>query len=371
MFGEGPAWQNRITLGVANALRSGDLAYIYGWDTMDTRSAANDWQAGLGYRLPILRRGRQALAFTGGFQHWRFPSVKTGTNDWLTYEQLAYNTKVAPRFPFLVTSESWTLLKSPLPTGTLLHTQAWLQYDILKHDKLTIAFRNGPAHTYSWNFYGTRGNVGTISRAVLQIGFRDVKSICLCYLLMQLCSDDSRLESSEREKLWKHAFATAKIASEISRRRPWISGEKAYVYGLLHDFGRVAMAYSFNEHYRAIANLAELRGVSPWYVELQYGLTHTTIGRWIAAKWSLPEVFQRVMEFHHQPERSPSYGPEVKLIALADILANADRHPGLLDDPQTHAICRELFITEDEWDDYQEVLTEIRVQVDQFWNLLK
>jgi HD-like signal output (HDOD) protein len=220
-------------------------------------------------------------------------------------------------------------------------------------------------------FYGTRGSIGTISRAMLQIGFQDVKSICLCYLLMQLCSDDSRLESSEREKLWKHAFATAKIASEISRRRPWISGEKAYVYGLLHDFGRVAMAYSFGEHYRAIASLAELRGVPPWYVELQYGLTHTTIGRWIAAKWSLPEVFQRVMEFHHQPEKSPSYGPEVRLIALADILANADRHPGLLDDPQTHAICRELFITEDEWDDYQEALAEIRVQVDQFWNLLK
>jgi HD-like signal output (HDOD) protein len=220
-------------------------------------------------------------------------------------------------------------------------------------------------------FYGTRGSIGTISRAMLQIGFQDVKSICLCYLLMQLCSDDSRLESSERERLWKHAFATAKIASEISRRRPWISGEKAYVYGLLHDFGRVAMAYSFGEHYRAIASLAELRGVPPWYVELQYGLTHTTIGRWIAAKWSLPEVFQRVMEFHHQPERSPSYGPEVRLIALADILANADRHPGLLDDPQTHAICRELFITEDEWDEYQEALAEIRVQVDQFWNLLK
>jgi hypothetical protein len=158
MFGEGPAWQNRITLGVANALRSGDLAYIYGWDTMDTRTAANDWQAGAGYRVPVLRKGRQALALTVGFQHWRFPSVKCGTNDWLTYEQLAYNTKVAPRFPFLVTSESWTLLKSPLPTGTLLHTQAWLQYDILKHDKFTMAFRNGPAHTYSWNFYGTQGN---------------------------------------------------------------------------------------------------------------------------------------------------------------------------------------------------------------------
>ncbi len=220
-------------------------------------------------------------------------------------------------------------------------------------------------------FYGARGSIGTISRAMLQIGLEEVRSICLCYLLMQLCSDDGRFEELERERLWKHAFTTAKIASEISRKRPWISAEKAYVCGLLHDFGRVAMAYTFGEHHRAISGLADLRGVPAWYIELQYGLTHTTIGRWIATKWSLPEVFQRVMEFHHQPEKSPSYGPEVRLVALADILANADRFPSLLDDPQTHAVCRELYIADEEWDDYQGALAEIRLQVDQFWNLLK
>ncbi len=220
-------------------------------------------------------------------------------------------------------------------------------------------------------FYGSRGGIGTISRAMLQIGIQEVKSICLCYLLMQLCADDRRLEEAERERLWKHAFATAKMASAIARRRPWISGEKAYVYGLLHDFGRVAMAYSLTEHFRAIWDLAELRGVSPWIIELQYGLTHTTIGRWIAAKWALPEVFGRVMEFHHQPERSPSFGPEVRLIALADILAHSDRLPSLLEDPQTLAICRDLFITEEEWEECREALPEIRVQVDQLWNLLK
>ncbi len=131
------------------------------------------------------------------------------------------------------------------------------------------------------------------------------------------------------------------------------------------------MAYSLTEHFRAIWDLAELRGVSPWIIELQYGLTHTTIGRWIAAKWALPEVFGRVMEFHHQPERSPSFGPEVRLIALADILAHSDRLPSLLEDPQTLAICRDLFITEEEWEECREALPEIRVQVDQLWNLLK
>lgn len=220
-------------------------------------------------------------------------------------------------------------------------------------------------------YYGARGTVETISRAMLQIGLQEVRSICLCYLLMQLCSENDRLEESERERLWKHAFTTAKVASEISRKRPWISGEKAYVYGLMHDFGRVAMAYSFGEHHQAIANLADLRGVPAWYIELQYGITHTTIGRWIATRWSLPEVFQRVMEFHHQPDRSPSCGPEVRLIALADILANSDRFPKLLDDPQTHVIRRELYVTEEEWEGYQEALTEIRQQVDQFWNLLR
>ncbi|MBI4902034.1 MAG: hypothetical protein HY820_00260 [Acidobacteria bacterium] len=154
MFGEGPAWQNKVTVGMNNAWRAGDSVTLYGWNTLDTRSEVNSWQAGIGYKLPVWRRKNHAVHLGTGLQHWDFPSVKTGTVDWLVPGNLVYQTKVR-RTPVTVTSDSWTLLRSRLPMGTLLHTQAWLHRDIVKRERVQVSFKHGPAHTYSWNFYGT------------------------------------------------------------------------------------------------------------------------------------------------------------------------------------------------------------------------
>jgi len=172
MFGEGPAWQTRVTTGLSNAFTSGDSLFLYGWNTHDVPSHSNDYQAGIGYKLPVWRRGRQQLSLGTGFQHWRFPSVKTGTHDWLIPGNLAYQTR-AGKVPLIVTSDSWTLLKSPLPAGSLLHTQAWAQHTLLKHDAVQVHFRHGPAHTYSWNFYGTQGNRVVRYQTMLIIAFKD------------------------------------------------------------------------------------------------------------------------------------------------------------------------------------------------------
>lgn len=219
-------------------------------------------------------------------------------------------------------------------------------------------------------YYGMRGEIFTLSRAIMVMGFDQAKSLCLCTLLLHLCSKQAPLESSQREKLWKHAFATARIASEIARKRPWISVEKAYVLGLLHDIGRIVLATHFKEHYKAISSIAERKKLPDWYVELQYGLNHATIGKWIAIKWALPEVFQSVIEFHHTPEKCASSRAEAHMIALADILAHAQDDPGPVNDEVTLSHCRELCITEEEWSEHQERMSRIWPEVDQFWTLL-
>ena len=156
VFGEGPAWQNRVDSGLSNLFTKSDSLFVYGANSFDAPSRVNNWQAGLGYRRPVWQRGKHEFTFTGGLQHWLFPAVKTGTNDWLTYENLTYRT-TAWKFPFFVTNDSWSLLKSPLPLGTLLHTQAWLEHPLFKKESVRISFRHGPAQTYSWGFYGTNG----------------------------------------------------------------------------------------------------------------------------------------------------------------------------------------------------------------------
>lgn len=156
-FGNGPAWQNRITTGLANAFRSGDTILLYGSDTSDVRDHSHNWQGGIGYRVPVLKKRKHLLSLGAGLQHWRFPSVKTGTNDWLAAGNLLYQAQ-GSRLGFNATSDSWTLLHSPLPLGSVVHTQTWLQTTLLKREWGRVTFRTGPAHTYSWNFWGTNGN---------------------------------------------------------------------------------------------------------------------------------------------------------------------------------------------------------------------
>ncbi|MDY0042199.1 MAG: HDOD domain-containing protein [Desulforhabdus sp.] len=220
-------------------------------------------------------------------------------------------------------------------------------------------------------FYGQRSQVTTLSRAITIIGYYRVRAICLSSLLIEFFSSPTSLDALQKESLWKHAFATARIASEIADKRPWISREQAYILGLLHDLGRVIMAVHFSRHFRAIQNMAKSWKVPMWWAENHYGLTHTQTGKWAAVKWAFPMLFQEIMEFHHRPNTAPSNAPEVKMINLADVLAHSREYPQSVNNDCTMLLCKELFITEDEWSLHQDRLNEIWPEVDQLWELLK
>ena len=164
-FGDGPAWQNRVTITTSEVFRKGDSFSVMGWDTHDTPSHSNDWLAGASYRTRLIAKPRHLLYVSAGVQKWRFPSVACGTNDWLGAWQLQYQTRVK-KLPIMLNQDSWTLFHSPLPKGTLLHTQLYTEHPLIEKPEWKLALRHGPQHTYSWNFYGTNGN-----RVVRYAGF--------------------------------------------------------------------------------------------------------------------------------------------------------------------------------------------------------
>jgi hypothetical protein len=156
-FGEGPGWQNRVTTGLSNVLRAGDSIAVYGADAFDVPSHVNNWQAGVGYKTQVIKKPNHSLTLGSGLQHWRFPNVKTGAHDWLIPGNLIYQTRIG-KLPFVVNSDSWTILSSPMTRGSVLHTQTWLQHALLNRDRVRVTFSHGPAHTYSWNFWGANGH---------------------------------------------------------------------------------------------------------------------------------------------------------------------------------------------------------------------
>lgn len=157
MFGEGPAWQSKGTLSLNNALVNGDSVSFFGWKTFDAPTANVNHQFGVSYRAVVYRKRGQSLSLGGGVQRWVFPHVLTGTRDWLVAGNLHYQTKVW-KAPFSVTSDSWSLLHSNLPKGSLVNTQVHNVQPLFRNDSWQVSLKHGPHHTYSWGFYGTQGH---------------------------------------------------------------------------------------------------------------------------------------------------------------------------------------------------------------------
>jgi hypothetical protein len=156
-FGKGADWQNRLTLSLNNLWREGDSLSAFGWSTTDLPTATPNWQAGMMYKNRIFKTKRHSLVLGGGGQRWVLPSVKTGAKDWLLAGNLVYTTSIG-RVPITVTQDSWSLLRSTLPTGSALYTQVNTQHTLLKREGLQLALRHGPHYTYAWGFYGAQGN---------------------------------------------------------------------------------------------------------------------------------------------------------------------------------------------------------------------
>ncbi len=219
--------------------------------------------------------------------------------------------------------------------------------------------------------YGHRGKVSTLSRAITVLGFDQVKWLCLFSLIMDWLAKQRVISEAYRQILWKRSFVASKIAVEITRKRPWMDVEEAFLLGLIYDIGWQVMAVRFYEQFEAIFETAVGKNVPPWWIEVRYGLSHAEIGRYLAAQRALPESFKMVAAFHHCPERCKSFKTEVTLICLVDVLAYAREHPEAVNEQITLSRCRKLLISEDEWRGYQESLEQIWLQADQLWMLLQ
>jgi len=157
VFGDGPAWQNRVTFTRSHVFREGDSVAISGFQTHNTPNHNNDWTAGVAYRTRLVNKRGHLLYAGGGLERWRFPGVLCGAQDWILASNATYATKWK-RVPVTVQSNAWTVLHSPLPHGSLLYTTAWFDHGLLDNERVKVVLRHGPQHTYSWNFYGTNGH---------------------------------------------------------------------------------------------------------------------------------------------------------------------------------------------------------------------
>lgn len=182
---------------------------------------------------------------------------------------------------------------------------------------------------------GARGPVRTVEKAVALLGFAAVRSLVLAVKVFEAFAakpPPAGQRAFERNEFWKHALAVACAARRLAaaRREFSVDTEEAFVAGLLHDLGKIALSAVFPKAYDRIAAQADhARGDIADAERTILGIDHTIAGRRLAERWNLPRPLQETIWLHHlSAEALPSnvLTPQlIALVQLADTLAREQR----------------------------------------------
>ncbi|MEC8482568.1 MAG: HDOD domain-containing protein [Pseudomonadota bacterium] len=204
------------------------------------------------------------------------------------------------------------------------------------------------AQVISWAsspYYGVRGEIESVEDAIIRVlGFDMVMNLALGLSMgsaFQLPKNGPR----HYEDFWFSAVSHAVLMEELVRKMP--NGDRprlghAYLAGLLHNFGYLAIAVVLPPHFGILSRYIEANAhLSSDIIEMQtLRFTKEQLGAWLLKHWGLPESIYTAVRY----SKSPDYeGPHCKL-ALALQLC----HQLFNDEQPNTALLEALGISEDD-----------------------
>jgi len=195
-----------------------------------------------------------------------------------------------------------------LPTLSEVATQALklATEDTATIDKLASLVESDPAMSVkllrlvnsAWR--GLEKPVTNVKRAIVLLGLEAVKSAILSIQVLEIM-DAAQSKNADRE-LWTHLFGVGTLCHLLAERTKVVDPEIAFVCGLLHDMGKIALAAVSHQSYRGAVEKCEENEEPLLEAEKRlFGLTHLEAGKLLSEKWNLSTQLTEVIWLHHQP----------------------------------------------------------------------
>ncbi len=171
-------------------------------------------------------------------------------------------------------------------------------------------------------FFGFRGKIGTISQAIMYLGFNEVRNIVFALSVMDFFSKDKTLLNFRPVDFWAHSIAVGIISRAIGRGVGDRNLENYFLSGILHDIGKLLFFNALHEEYAEVLDIVENNNISIKEAEKKVlGMDHSDAGFLLADKWKLPVSLQKVISNHHIGRSNDTSDLLVGSVHLADICA--------------------------------------------------
>jgi putative nucleotidyltransferase with HDIG domain len=175
------------------------------------------------------------------------------------------------------------------------------------------------------NSAGVRGeqNVSDMFEAVTRLGVQEVYRIIMMVSATTTISLNDVDTVLEVESLGRHSKATA-VAAEVVAKSTGEEGGAAFIAGLLHDIGKIALASGEGVSYRLWTARNDPLGssLSEWEKK-NFGFDHGEVGGRLLERWGFPPEIALAVHYHHHIARAGDSTRLASTVALADMFAHA------------------------------------------------
>lgn len=158
--------------------------------------------------------------------------------------------------------------------------------------------------------------VTTTKAAVARIGFTAARKVIMAASARPL------FQSATLSGLWQHSVDVASIAQEIAARTEKADPSEAFIAGLTHDLGRIAIEMVDDADYLALHRRLTAESGCPILADFVVnGQDHGQIGAAILTIWRMPETLVDTLRHHHRPELGRS--PMASIVYLSECVSES------------------------------------------------
>ena len=170
-------------------------------------------------------------------------------------------------------------------------------------------------------YHRDSGRIG-LEKSLMLLGSDMIKTLVISESVFQVFNSFAHGSNADLRGFWKHSLTTAVMARDIARKMAHPQVEDAYLAGLLHDVGRLALLASAPKEY-AFNFLARDDEALCATEQRTLNMSHCEAGAWLIERWELDSFLADSVLYHHEsPSRVETAHPLIRIVLLANLLCN-------------------------------------------------
>jgi HD-like signal output (HDOD) protein/signal transduction histidine kinase len=178
--------------------------------------------------------------------------------------------------------------------------------------------------------YHRNGRQPNLEQAMVALGTDMIKTLVISDSVFQTFNSFPNSSATDLRAFWKNSLTAAVLARDLARHLNYSQPEEAYLAGLLHNVGRLALLatapkeYGFNFTARDDEALCAVE-------QRTLQITHAEAGAWLIERWQLDSFLADSVLYHHEPgERLEGAHPLIRIVRAAHLLSGHAEDPALV-----------------------------------------